>query len=54
MPKDATPVQPACAYTIPDSAQVAGSVTTAGIQQSLGAAIEARRGMQMLLPGSRI
>jgi AcrR family transcriptional regulator len=32
---------------------VAGSVTTAGIQQSLGAALEARRGVQMLLAGAR-
>jgi hypothetical protein len=32
---------------------VAGSVTTAGIQHSLDAAIEARRGVQMLLAGAR-
>ena len=32
---------------------VAGSVTTAGIQHSLDAALEARRGAQMLLAGAR-
>jgi AcrR family transcriptional regulator len=32
---------------------VAGSVTTAGIQHSLDAALEARRGVQMLLAGAR-
>ena len=32
---------------------VAGSVTTAGVQHSLGAALEARRGVQMLLAGAR-
>ncbi len=31
---------------------VAGSVTTAGVQQSLGAALEARRGVEMLLAGA--